>query len=150
VDQQHIREFISFNPIDNGTLSWHDRLFHILDVVDLDQHWKFVKLQCPGARWRGSFSGFEERTRHWANEIHVILEIGLETAPTAGWFWMICEDLIQNLNCIIAFSPVSSFVANLKRARVRLGRESQFYVPPPLVSSAAQAQGTRRSARRHW
>jgi hypothetical protein len=108
-----------------------DRLFHILDVVDLDQHRKFVKLQCPGAQWRGRFSGFEEDTRHWTNQIRVILEIDPETAATAGWFWMIYEDVVENFDCIMAFSPVSSFLASLRHTHVWVPKESQFYVPPP-------------------
>jgi hypothetical protein len=108
-----------------------DRLFHILDVVDLDQHRKFVKLQCPGAQWRGRFSGFEEDTRHWTNQIRVILEIDPETAATAGYFWMIYEDLVDNFDCIMAFSPVSSFPFGLKHSHVWVPKEAQFYAPPP-------------------
>jgi hypothetical protein len=108
-----------------------DRLFHILDVVDLDQHRKFVKLQCPGAQWRGRFSGFEEDTRHWTNQIRVILEIDPETAATAGYFWMIYEDLIENFDCIMAFSPISAFASVLRHTHVWVPKESQFYVPPP-------------------
>jgi hypothetical protein len=108
-----------------------DRLFHILDLVDLDQHRKFVKLQCPGAQWRGRFSGFEEDTRHWTNQIRVILEIDPETAATSGWFWMIYEDLVQNFDCIMAFAPVSAFPYSLKIAQNWVPKESQFYIPPP-------------------
>jgi hypothetical protein len=108
-----------------------DRLFHILDLVDLDQHRKFVKLQCPGAQWRGRFSGHEEDKRHWTNQIRVILEIDPETAPSAPFFWMIYDDLSDNFDCIMAFSPVSSFVSNLREQSGWLAKEAQFYVPPP-------------------
>lgn len=108
-----------------------DRLFHILDVVDLDQHRKFVKLQCPGAQWRGRFSGFEEDTRHWTNQIRVILEIDPETAATAGYFWMIYEDLVENFDCIVVFAPPSSFTSNIKSTHAWTPKEGPFYIPPP-------------------
>ena len=109
----------------------HDRLFHILDVVDLDQHKKFVKLQCPGAQWRGRFSGFEEDTKHWTNQIRVILEIDPETASKAEYFWMIYEDLVENFDSIMVFSPTSSFTSNIRAVHNWVPKEAQFYTPPP-------------------
>lgn len=109
----------------------HDRLFHILDVVDLDQHRKFVKLQCPGAQWRGRFSGFEEDTKHWTNQVRVILEIDPETAAQADYFWMIYEDLIENFDSIMVFSPTSSFTSNIRAVHSWVPKEAQFYTPPP-------------------
>ena len=117
-----------------------DRLFYILDLVELDQHRKFVKLQCPGSQWRGRFSGFEEDTRHWTNQIRVILEIDPETATTANYFWMILDDVVENFDCIMTFSPPSSFTSNLRKVDTWVPKESQFYNPPPpflLHSSGA-------------
>ncbi|OHS94201.1 hypothetical protein TRFO_11266 [Tritrichomonas foetus] len=108
-----------------------DRLFHIIDMVDLDQHRKFVKLQCPGAQWRGRFSGFEEDTRHWTNQIRVILEIDPETATTANYFWMIYEDLLENFDSIMTFSPPSGFSSNIRKTDQWVPKESQFYNSPP-------------------
>jgi len=107
-----------------------DRLFHILDVVEVDQHRKFVKLQCPGAQWRGRFSGFEEDTKHWTNQIRVLLEIDPETAATAGYFWMILDDLIENFDSIVIFSPSSTFQYTIKKQDVWVPKETQFYTPP--------------------
>lgn len=108
-----------------------DRLYHILDMVEFDQHRKFVKIQCPGAQWRGRFSGFEEDTRHWTNQIRNILEIDPETAQKANYFWMIYDDLVENFDSIIAFCPPSSFSSNLRKVDTWVPKESQFYNPPP-------------------
>lgn len=117
-----------------------DRLYHILDLVELDQHRKFVKLQCPGSQWRGRFSGFEEDTRHWTNQIRVILEIDPETATTANYFWMILDDVIENFDCIMAFSPPSSFASNLRKVDTWVPKESQFYnSPPPFLLHSSGA-----------
>ena len=107
-----------------------DRLYHILDLVELDQHRKFAKLQCPGAQWRGKFSGFEEDMKHWTNQIRVILEIDPETAQTADYFWMILDDIMDNFDCIMAFSPPSSFASNIRKVEQWVPKESQFYIPP--------------------
>lgn len=117
-----------------------DRLFHILDHVDLDQHRKFVKLQCPGAKWTGRFSGYEEDTRHWTNQIRNLLEIDPETATTAGYFWMIWDDIVENFDCIMVFSPASAFSSNLRKVDQWVPKESQFYVPPaPILLHATGA-----------
>jgi hypothetical protein len=87
-------------------------------------------LQCPGSEWRGRFSGFEEDTKHWTNQIRVILEIDPESAPSADFFWMIYEDIQLNFDCIMVFSPSSSFQSNLKFVHQWVPKESQFYVPP--------------------
>ena len=108
-----------------------DRLFHIVDVVELDQHRKFVKLQCPCAKWRGRFSGYEEDVKHWTNQIRVILEIDPETARAADYFWMIYEDLVANFDCIMAFAPASTFTSGIRAVHHWVPKESQFYVPPP-------------------
>lgn len=118
-----------------------DRLFHILDVFEVDQHRKFVKLQCPGARWRGRFSGFEEDTKHWTNQIRVLLEIDPETVATAGFFWMILEDLQENFDSIMVFSPNTSFQCNLRHQDVWVPKEQQFYMPPAPTLLRATGPG---------
>ena len=120
----------------------YDRLFHILDVVEVDQHRKFVKLQCPGAKWRGRFSGFEEDTKHWTNQIRVLLEIDPETAATAGYFWMILEDMIDNFDSIVIFTPSSNFQTNIRKQDLWSTKEQQFYIPPSPILLKAQGPGT--------
>ena len=118
-----------------------DRLFHILDVVEVDQQRKFVKMQCPGARWRGRFSGFEQDTKHWTNQIRVLLEIDPETVATAGYFWMILEDIVENFDSIMVFSPQESFSCNVRKQDVWVPKEQQFYNPPPPTLMRATGPG---------
>jgi hypothetical protein len=118
-----------------------DRLFHILDIVEVDQHRKFVKMQCPGARWRGRFSGFEEDTKHWTNQIRVLLEIDPETVATAGYFWMILDDVVENFDSIMVFSPQTAFPCNIRRQDVWVPREQQFYTPPAPILMRAKGTG---------
>lgn len=119
-----------------------DRLFHILDVVELDHRRKFIKLQSPGSVWKGRFSGYEEDTKHWTNQIRVLLEIDPETAPTAGYFWMIMEDVLENFDSIMVFSPEDQFSNHLKYQDIWNPKDNQFYSPPPAVLLRVGGPGT--------
>lgn len=116
-----------------------DRLFHILDVVEVDQNRKFVKLKCPGAKWKGKFSGYEEDTRHWTNQIRILLEIDPETAISADFFWMILEDVLENFDSIVVFQSVENYRTNIKKQDMWNPKEQQFYYPqePFLMKATA-------------